>query len=87
MYIFNIESSAVLIYLVLLWQLRYYHNAICHFSDGNRKTWMLTICSSHQREKKNASLPTTNIGSALYPVSLYRYKGNNIMCTNFAAGF
>lgn len=65
--IFNMASSAVVISLVFLWQLRYYHNTICHLSDGDKNAWMLTICSSHQIEKKNASLPAANISSALYP--------------------
>ena len=31
------------LFLVLLWQSWYYHNAICHLSDGDIRAWMLTV--------------------------------------------
>ena len=41
----NMLSSAVVIPLVLLWEAWYYHNAICHLSEGDRKAQALAIHS------------------------------------------
>ena len=40
-------SSAVVISLAVPWQLWYYHKALCHLSDGDRKAWMCVVCSQH----------------------------------------